>query len=170
MSVLGRKISEMLKHLERDDYPRDGICSHHGVSISHPFLRLSISDHMQKLMVTVYSERKYSEKRGRTYDKCEGLPGYWVGYPAALHQMRARSISEALNVPIRERWNGGDGQSGVSLVLDRPCPESLMTAISNYRGMPSPFDLRDEDKHGFGVFKQWMAPIWAGKGFNASAI
>lgn len=155
MSALGRRIAAMTACLERDDYPRHGICSHFGVTVAYPRLSINVSHRNGLTQVTLYSARSVSAQKGRAYHALEGQ-GYFIGFPAHIHRMRVASVAAALDCAVVETWNGEEGHSGVSAVFDRPCPKSLVTAISNYRSMPSPFRLREEDRQGFQAFHAWL--------------
>lgn len=157
MSMLGRAVSLMYAKLSRDDYPRHGICSHFGVTVGHPCLAINMADRNGMTLVTLYARGSFSEKPGRAYLKVPGREIFQVGFPACVHKMRAHSVAEALDCGIVETWNGGDGHSGISVVLDREPPDSLVVGIRNYRGLPSPFNLREEDKAGFSAFHDWLA-------------
>lgn len=158
MSALARKVKQIVDRLNRDDYPQNGIVTHHGVSTRLRNIRIGVADSRvvgphpkDRLLIMIYDTRTYAQGFMRA-----SVDGF-AGFPGWLHQARANAIAATLNTHTIDRWNGKDGHSGISMILDYPCPASLVRSIQNYRDMPSPFDLRPEDRAGFDAFDQWYA-------------
>lgn len=155
MAKIARDVAAYVLHLERDDYPQNGICSHFGVSVRHPRLTINLGKREGRLLITMYTRNHYSKVAGRSYHQMEGNL-YQVGFPRCVHDMRATAVAHSLGAEIVDRWNGEDGHHGVSIVLSRACPDSLHAAIRNYHLMPSPFNLREQDRAGFSAFSGWL--------------
>ena len=150
-SPLGKRLSAFLGHLERDDYPRDGICSHHGTGFEHRDFRIGLSlppsihargSISRHLLITIYAS------------------DYGHGYCARTHRRRAASIAKAISAEIVASWNGRDGNSGVSVVYDRNCPAALATAICNYHGLADVFRPTPTELAAFKAFDDWLHPAF----------
>jgi hypothetical protein len=83
-----------------------------------------------------------------------------VGYTQKELDLKALTIIQALGGKVLDRWNGQEGQAGISIVLDNPVPKSLLTAITNYHNLGvRVFDLTKKDQKGFENFEQWMETV-----------
>ena len=78
-----------------------------------------------------------------------------VCYTEETNRERVRAVCAAIGAPLRNTWNGEDGHDGVSIVLGVLCPESLSTAIKNYRAMPDVFRFTDDERRRFIAFGEW---------------
>lgn len=142
-------VKDLIKKLDRRDYPMDGICSHHGVQKAIYDEAISISNtEAGKLLITVY---------GKSYIQCDEKNN-WVkfGKTHAEHDIILKTVSAALNRKILEFWNGEEGDAGISFVLDRKCPKSLLTAITNYNNLPNVFNITSEHEKCYEKFNEWL--------------
>lgn len=147
---LAERVSVFLGHLERDDYPRNGICSHHGPHFEHrdhyigfcmpPAIH--VRGNSWPLLITIYAP-------WRGFDHC-----------ARTHRRRAASIAKAINAKIITTWNGEDGSDGISAIYDRNCPAALALAILNYHGLADVFRPTPTELAAFKAFDDWLRPAF----------
>lgn len=141
-------VSRVIAHLDRADYPRDGICHHHGLSYTCENDNVGVAEHEGKLLVMVYrGSAKYERDANGDY--------VWHGYTATEHEGKADAVAKAVRATISETWNGKEGNDGVSIVLDRPCPEGLLVGIRNYRRMRDVFHPTPSEVDAFQRFSAW---------------
>lgn len=128
-------VVEMVRRLIRPDYPLNGIVSHFGVFASVRGLSVNVSSHGGLLHVTMYQSLYHR--------------------PKAIHRDRANAVATGLLCAIRTTWNGGEGHDGVSVILDRPPPESLIVAQGNYHAQRDVFRPTPAEKAGYLAFREW---------------
>ncbi len=139
-------VVEAVRRLERPGCPDDACCSHFGVSsvdASPLNVGINVSYRGPHLQVTLYKSL--------------------FPRPAALHRARVEAVAAALVTSIRETWNGGDGHEGISVVLGRSPPDSLVYSIGNYLSLGFKIFDRDEATAArFRSFGDWYrAPLEA---------
>lgn len=142
---IGKSVASALARLERDGCPEDAICHHLGVQAA-PVAGLTIGlspwgESSEHTLVTIYHQNQA------------------VGYPASIHDDRARAVAAATDSQIVETWNGNDGVCGISVVISRPCPKALSRSIANYRMLPNVFKTTPDETRRFQEFDAWFGEI-----------
>jgi hypothetical protein len=132
---LARAVAHGVRSLDRSNYPPAGICQHHGVHVPCGQLQVAILGRSGRLLVTVYQSTYLA--------------------PSTVHASRAAAIAKALDATIFDYWNGREGHDGISVVFDRPCPESLLVAIGNYVALPDVFRISPAERARFDEFGAW---------------
>lgn len=153
MGYLAKRVAERVAILDAAPVPDNAICHHLGESFHVASLRVGLCLGNRadgKLLVTIYSRKVTVPGHCRHGNKQCGLT--YVGYSEAIHRARANSVAHALGAKIVDQWNGGDGNCGISIVLDRQCPQLLLTGIRNYGRMRNPFELSDADRAGYDAY------------------
>ena len=137
---ISKIFKEAVNAIDVDSFPKDGICSHLGINVKgvHPF-NLGVCHHGGFLLLTIYCPDYYTV--------------VWTEY--SFHKLKAR-ISEEFSLPVSSHWNGEQGNNGISIVLARDCPDSLMTGIKNYYKLKNVFKLSEEEKQQFRVWREWL--------------
>jgi hypothetical protein len=139
-SEVGLPAADVVRRLERPEFPENGILSHHGVHTNVRGLGISLTNHGSKLQINMYQSL--------------------FRRPAVLHQARARAVAEALVCGIQETWNGKDGSDGISVVLTRNAPDAILLGIENYRKQKDVFRPTSVEKAGWEAFRAWYdAPL-----------
>lgn len=140
LEVTQATLKKMLNALEGDDYPRDGIIAHHGVS-------RGAGRHTVSLTTWEIKDCLAGKLQALVYAKGDWNPFFLQ--PA---------IERALGSFICRNWQGGEGyRTGISVILERPSPLSLRTAQKNYRNLPSPFDRSPETNGRFESWSTWFS-------------
>lgn len=151
--------------LERADYPRDAICTHHGVGLVAGPLDVTLCEAPAMGLLGGRLAVVIDDRRTRMLAEIRGLAVDWReelrGATAARHALRRRIVARALATDVIEHWNGGAGCMTQSLVLARRCPESLRHCIANYRALSDPFRLSDAERARFAAWTAWLQPIWS---------
>lgn len=125
------------------EFPEIIMCTHHGVLVEgHDLeeMEIHITPRGKGTLVMVYHEHR---TQGRT--------------SAQYKQWREDIASDCGT--ITDHWNGSDGSSGVSYVLDLPPPPALVRATERYRRLPidSVFNMTPEQKAQFRAFDDTLA-------------
>ena len=95
-------------------------CSHHGFYIEGlEGISVAVLDRMEGTLITMYLKDPFSER----YMTKES------------HHQRRDAITEVFGVKLKAEWNGGGRQNGISIVLDRPAPPSLLSAMKAGRAL-----------------------------------
>lgn len=140
---LSKAVAAVIEALSYTDYPRDGITSHHGVSVGWRGFDLGFSAghraDFKWLLVTCYDSSK--------------------GHRESEHKRNARCIARGARARVVDLWNGDDRCSGVSVMVNRPVPPSLATAMKNYRELPSPFNVPRSVERRFRAFDRWWENV-----------
>lgn len=165
MSALGKLARSTVDRLRREDYPSNGICTHHGVVVRLRNMTVQFTDTKLrnspesdgKLLIIMINHHAvpYVPARVETRSVYRDGGYFRIGYPKCVHDARMRAVARALDAETIISWNGTHMGKTVSVVLDVPVPPSLAVSIENYRKLPSPFKLRPEDKAGFAAFNTW---------------
>lgn len=144
MKELTRTIIKYLRALYGRDFPRDGIKSHHGVSVKCGTDRVGFTDYEgQDLLITVYADSLH------------------VAYSRSRHMKVKRAVEKAVQ-QLRRRssvstfWNGAEGNNGISIVIPGALPDSLRTAIGNYRQLDNVFKRTPYINAQFESFNTWL--------------
>jgi hypothetical protein len=138
---LAQTARKLLEAVSGDDCPATACCSHLGVGcwIGNDWLSIKDSSRYGEpddnyAMFTIYRRRnKYRQLK----DQYIFIP---IGYSARTHQARMRAVAKLLGAKILDSWNGGEGSSGISFVLDIPCPEGFKKAIRRYGASDTHYD------------------------------
>lgn len=128
------QIYAVVKAVERPGCPEGAGTSHFGLHMGIGTEDIGISNRGPFLQVTIYRSSGAGLIGGRkepeTCPTCGHTPHYThPGYPKGVHDKRMRALADRFGVKVREHWNGSNNQDGVSIVLDYPCPPSLLAAI-----------------------------------------
>lgn len=134
---LEETVRSVLNYLDRDDFPRAGICSHLGVWAKCANLSLSFLSRDGQMLINA-SRSTYGATR-------------------AMHATRAAAIARGANALAAHTWNGGEGHDSVSVVLNRPTPVSLARACAAYCEVKDVFNNTSEEKARFAEFSTWFA-------------
>lgn len=132
---VARAASDLVARLGRRGFPEGAICSHHGVfyqGLINSDLQLT-SAASDKLQVSV------------------GKPCY--RRPAEWYDIRLEAVAVELGSSILDSWGGGDRKTAVLSIC---VPQALLRGIKNYRNLPSPFNLSEENKARFQDFDDWL--------------
>lgn len=152
LANLEETLKAMISALSKPNYPANGITSHFGVSefVENDSLAITNYETTDKMLVTLYRAKNQYLPNSRQ-----------IGYPKEEHDKRVAVLVKALgpNTKILDKWNGEDGQAGVSIIVDTPIPSALLTALNNYRRMDSPFTLKDKDKRGYEAFDKFYPGV-----------
>ncbi len=128
--VLAERVQSHLRSLDRKNFPKDGICSHLGIWfrwMEFTIRLLVATSHGDRLLVTVESDGHRS-------------------WPRTWHESISKCLSVATGCEIITTWNGEEGSSGVSVVLDRQAPVSLIVGYHNYNRMANVLEPTDHEK------------------------
>lgn len=141
---LSKVVAFVLNRLENPGWPRGGIVSHFGVSVSWQGFDLGFNgghDETNKhLLVTCYASSK-------------------IAHPKRTHDKHTNAIVRGAKSSVFDRWNGGADCSGVSVMLNRPVPQSLAVAMTNYRKLPDVFCLKPKEEARFRAFDRWWQRV-----------
>jgi hypothetical protein len=140
------QVRAVVDAIEKSEAPADAGITHFGLHMTVGTEDVNISSRGQFLQVTVYRicgagliggqpEPTACPTCGHT--KHPSRPVH-PGYSKGVHDKRMRALADAFGVKVQEHWNGEDNHDGISVVLQRPCPPSLMKALA--RGPTSPVD------------------------------
>lgn len=136
--------------LNRQDLPKNAVCSHHGVYFLSGDTSVKISNQGNYTLVTMYDEMWQ-------FDPVTGNHG-----PTRLgrdvHEARVEMVRVALTellakfifspetsvplvreVKVLQTWNGDENHSGVSVVYDIPLPQHFKEALDAYRSAADVF-------------------------------
>jgi len=132
------RLEKYVKALQTAKFPKDSICTHHGIGVARPGIQARIGiapgtcsfrSHKAGMLFTIYGDRGFSKKTFKRWR--EGLSKFGK---------------------IADEWNGLPGSDGISIVIDMPAPKLFMQAINNYHNLDSPFKLSDEENARFKAF------------------
>jgi hypothetical protein len=134
-------VVDVVRRLERPNFPENGIVNHFGPCVSVNGLGINVATRGSHYLVTMYQTMHYR--------------------PAKLHLARAEAVAASLTTSIQDQWNGKDGSEGISIVLSRFASGALQTALENYRKMGFRcFKPSNADKDGYAAFREWYeAPL-----------
>jgi hypothetical protein len=90
-------LSRVISMLGRSDYPRDGICSHHGLNFVCGDDNVGVTEHRGRLLVMIYRGDSRFEK------KPTGLTEI-VGYSRKEHEAKVHAVAMAAGCAVRETW------------------------------------------------------------------
>lgn len=133
-------VVDAVRRLERPNPPPNSILNPFGVGVSVRGLSIHIStnglEDRARYQITMY--QRCHRRR------------------AELHRARAEAVTTALTTSIRESWNGGDGDDGISIVLNRLAPDGLLVPLRNYRAIAARcFNPIDADRDDYAAFRAW---------------
>lgn len=141
---IARAAEGLLARLNREGCPPNAVCSHFGVTATvgdiHVALTIPSRDKGPGLLCTIYHRSLNHEAT------------------ANHHCDRALAVAARLGAAIRDRWNGGDGHYGISIVLDMQPPDNLIRGIGNYYALHSRIFKRTPATDGrFHSWHDWFA-------------
>lgn len=128
--------------LNADDWPREGIVSHFGVSQRCGVFNVGLSTRGLNLFITVYNGHLWKEHE-------------LVGFPEERFQQLVKAIREDMATNMREYWNGCENGTGISIVLDLLCPASLRQAQRNYRNQKDVFNHTETESKAWSAWSTW---------------
>lgn len=105
------RLSNFLNALDGDGYPMDGLITHFGTHFYQGMFFVQICNSGTNTLVMIYHRGQHTFTK-RVFDFIRK--------------------EVAFVAPIVTEWNGHPGSSGLSIVIRRPLPTGLMTAITNY--------------------------------------
>lgn len=135
-----KRVKKIYHYLSKNNYPKDSVCSHHGISFNFRDDNITFTESNGNLQVviSIKSDKEYLENRLR------------VKFPLHSHKKRIELISEAIASNVLDKWNDDEGSTSFSVVFSEEAPESLLLAIKNYR------EKNYKDVSGFNSFREWI--------------
>lgn len=137
-------LAQLLEAMAQDPGPDNGVCHHLGIHSTGFLLggkrvSVGIMPNTKGTLVTVYFASSLESGSARMWS-----------------EVRTR-IAEATQSAVADSWNGEEGNSGISVVIDQPAPTALANAIQRYRSQPSVFNPTPEIQAGYQAFNLWLA-------------
>ena len=125
-SGINSEIKKMFQALEKGDgYNSKLICNHFGVDSESGIFRISMS------------------KRGNNTQLVIEIKEKWIAdLEVGMSKKAWDNLKENFDFTLIDGWNGKEGNSSVTLILNKECPKSLRTALENY-------DKESYNKSGF---------------------
>lgn len=145
LRTLALRLETLYSKLSRDNYPKDGVCSHHGfgVMVKNDYLELTVLE--GKLLLKLYRSKN------------SFLPnGTQVGYSKSQHLKKIKAIQKALKCQVLDKWNDSEKSNGFSLILNCSIPKGLEVAIKNYHQIDNVFSFTKQEEIGYLKFMEWM--------------
>jgi hypothetical protein len=135
--AIAAKIYAVVKAVEQPGCPEDAGTGHFGLHMGIGTENIGISNRGRFLQVTIYRSSGAGLIGGQrepvtcpTCGHTKHPPIYThPGYPRGVHDKRMRALADKFGVKVREHWNGLNNHDGISIVLNYPCPPSLLAAI-----------------------------------------
>ena len=120
--TIAQNVQRYVESMDRPDFPPRISCSHLGLSIPAKGVYVSVlAWRANTTLVTFYGSGPYAPNHKN------------------MHDARVRMTSYYLRADVVDRWNGEEGNSGVSAVYDRAPPESLLYAQKHMGGYSADF-------------------------------
>jgi hypothetical protein len=125
-----------IKALETADFPPNSICHHLGIAapIAGPIASVELVPAPSRtggLLIMLYTRKAKNFPRHVFDEYRKGCAEYGE---------------------ILDEWNGQEGHSGISIVIDREVPEKFSNALRNYINMRDVFNPTDAQQRGFAAF------------------
>jgi len=116
-SGINSEIKKMFQALEKGDgYNSKLICNHFGVDSESGIFRISMS------------------KRGNNTQLVIEIKEKWIAdLEVGMSKKAWDNLKENFDFTLIDGWNGKEGNSSVTLILNKKCSESLRTALENYQ-------------------------------------
>lgn len=136
LAILAAETQKLFTKLSRNNFPPNAFCSHHGVSVGVGNDWLTFGVHTTgEFRITIYrgSNASYPNRE-------------MIGYTRAQLEAKAQAICDALECKATDEWNGQEGSSGISLIVNIPAPIALVACTENS-------EREDRDSE---AFDRWM--------------
>jgi hypothetical protein len=117
--------------------PDGAIAQHHGVSEKTGDILVTVVPSGGGTLILIYGNKHSYTASAKT------------------HRRRAKAVAARLKSSIISTWNGGDGHCGISVVIDRSPPTSLVKAIASYRAVPDVFNFTASERARHTSFWTW---------------
>lgn len=148
---LKNKVIQIMKMLDRNNYPKHGVVSHHGISIKYKNESLKFG------VASIYNNPESDGKLLFVLERgvLQYLPDRRTnGFNLNQIKKIKETLEKAIGSKLLLSWNDRDNSTCFSLVFNRKAPKGLAVAIENYSKYNA-FDNNNVD-HNYQAFKKWL--------------